>query len=227
MLISKKAAEILFRMFLSCAPLKECMLGMSGKPVPVKELFDKIKKAATSVDFSIFKRALEPLTFKKIQETALASGKKGIDVDLIVQIFGGSAHFEKILGQLRAEKKIPEDYFKKTLFAHMAVVVEILGKKDNLACGVYRNGDLEVRIENLVIFPGDSVNIGNKVLVHYALIVATGISREARIKTLIAQGRCREFSEACLYLKRRGGINYDGEFMDLCGITSAVVKKYE
>lgn len=221
MLINKKAAEILFRMVVSCAPfLKGC--GRSTAYLKEKELFQKIENSGSEIDLSIFKDVLEEVTFKKIQELALVYGKKIIDADLIIQLFGGSAHFEKIIGQL-GKGQVSEDFFQKTLFAHIAVVVKILEKRGNLASGVYRNGDLEVQVKNLIIFPGDSVNLGDIVVAHYALIVSTGISSDAKTKIMVAQGRNTDFKISCNYLNKQGGLDYI-EFLNLAEGTSDIIQ---
>lgn len=220
MLIDKKATEILFRMFLSCAPLKECMPGMSGKPE--KELFNKIKGATVNIDFSIFKRALEPQTFEKIQEFVRVSGKEIIDTNLIIQFFGGRLHLKKIIDQLKAEK-VNDDFFLKTVFAHIGIPLEVTVQNGKTAEGIYRNGKLEVPIKNLVIFPGDFVKLGDIVVAHYALIISTSISRDAKTKILFAQRKNFGFALACCYLQKQGGLDY-AEFLNLSEVTSDIIK---
>lgn len=220
MFIDKNAAEILFRMTVSCAPLKECAPGMPDRLE--KKLFSKIKSATGQVEFAVFKNVLEPVTFEKIQKFVRVCGKEIIDTDLIIQFFGGRLHLKKIIDQLKAEK-VNDDFFLKTVFAHIGVPLKITVQNGKTAEGIYRNGKLEVPIKNLVIFPGDFVNLGDIVVAHYALIISTSISRDAKTKILAAQGRNFGFTLACCYLRKQGGLNY-AEFLNLSEGTGDIIK---
>jgi len=211
MYIKKDTAEVLFKLIISCAYMKESVPGG----------FEKLKVMDKIVDFSIFESILEEVTYRKIEKFAQDSGKEIIDNDLLAEFFGGEPHFQKIIGQLSVER-VSEDFFHKTVFAHMEVVAEIT-QTDGTIEAIYKNGELFVKIKNLVLFPGDVVLVGDKVLVHYAVILSKEISIETEKKIMKEQSARAEFVEACRYLANLGGIDY-AEFLDLCEGTRAMIQ---
>lgn len=217
MLITKNAALVFSRIVVSCLPLKDELFGKEQQGL-IKDL-----KSEDKIDLKEFAKVflLEKETYQDIVKFAKSLGKNLVDRDMVLEFFGGRPHLQKIVRQIRNQihgKKLAQQF----LFAHILIPVEIVSAGEKLS-GIYRNGNSEFSVKNLVPFPEDAaMSVGQKVLVHYAAVITTEFDRATEEKILKDQANQEEFISACEHL---GEIDYS-KFMNLCEGTQTVVKNW-
>lgn len=207
----------LARIFVSCRPI------MSGTLTANQLCLIEKAKSERDVVFSDFVKRLpipDP-TYQQILSFAESNGQGFVDAKIVWRFFGGEPHFKKILGQIE-EYGLKKDFAMKIFFAHILIPIEVLRVEGGLFDGIYRNGDVEVRIKNLVpALPASDVLIGGKALVHYASMISVDFSKEIKEDLLRAQANNTEFVKACKYVKE---IDYN-DFWGLCEWTKNTVRE--
>ncbi len=217
MKITGEAIRDLAIMALSCKPIMGETL--TGNQRYIIETTKSGKGAMTEEEF-LGGMPLPSKTYSKIFDYAREIDVAEVDEEIIWKFFGSDPHVEKIRNQVR-ENNLPQRFGKMILFAHILIPITITGDKDGLFSGVYGNAGVEVKLESLIPVTAMSIKEGDRVLVHYASIIANRFGSEIENYLLETQARNNDFMEACKVTKR---IDYS-RFWDLCKWTQNNVKE--
>lgn len=199
--ITKNGLKSLSKIFVSCRPLM-------GEIITPNQLYliNEAKKDK-NVYFSDFVKSLpvaDP-TYAQILRFSKKAGGQSIDEETVWQFFGGNPHFRKIIKQIK-ELKLKDDFAKRIFFSHILIVAKIIKTKGGID-GVYKNGDIIVRVKNLVSALGSAkISRNQEVLIHYASIVSNKVNSKVKSELLKVQAEKKEFVDACRYVKE---IDYD------------------
>ena len=198
MIITHKGLEVLSMVNSSCRVFGE-------KKIKNLEYLIGCAKSGKDFDFKEFEKNLPEQSFMYagIKVFAMLRSLESVDEEVIWKFFGGADHVQYTLDQIRAlnlrEKK--DNFANRFLFVHILTPVTITSAAGKIS-GVYKNEDIEVGLDNLVSHPclPKAVTSGDKVLVHYAVIVGVG-SPEIEQWLLKEQIRNKDFTEATKKVK--------------------------
>lgn len=141
--------------------------------------------------------------------------KNSIDQEVMLKFLGGQWHIQYVNEQVDIvdmKKRFGEEFIGRFIFSHILIVAEIT----QIAGGIfakYSNGDISVEIRNLVKHPFvfSELVVGQRVLLHQALILGINPSHEIENKLFSEQAASEEFMKNAMLLKV---IDY-AEFWDM------------
>ena len=195
--ITYDAIELFYKMFFSCY--------MTGKKSSEsnRKIIEKNMVRKSEMNFEEFCKNLQEWEERKeaIISVAKINGKDVIDRDVIARYFGGATHTEVILGDLAKEKITPDGkFYRYTIVNHMLmpVIVEKIAENENLIVGLYKNGNVQLRVMNIIFAESDRVKIeiGKTILCHYPMVIDHSPTKEIISMLLKLQKEDAEFMRA-------------------------------
>ncbi|EKE11970.1 MAG: hypothetical protein ACD_14C00054G0005 [uncultured bacterium] len=204
--------DALARVVLSCYPVHQ-ELNIQA--------MQYLKKAVTRIIEFDCETLMEKLPALKVSILEFAKEKKyrEISKDVIVEFFAGGMHYEKILLDFEEYKLhiAPGSLFSlMTMFAHLAVPVELMGYEVDGYVGRYKKGQFDFPVQGLVATNKDKMSLKDisfenpkTVLVHFAMIIDINPSTEKLAQIRAMQESAEMFFRGCVLLQSRGGANYN------------------
>lgn len=141
----------------------------------------------------------------------------------MLKFLGGQWHIQYVKDQMEianSNSKFDQDFINKFFFSHILLVAEMTSVDDCLKA-VYKNKQVLVEIKNLVTHPflKKQLAVGQKVLLHQALILEADPDTEIEKLLFFEQSRSEDFLKTAGQLQL---IDYS-EFWDLQAWTREVV----
>ena len=137
------------------------------------------------------------LMYQSIKSFAKYLKRDRIDHLLMLKFLGGQWHIQYVKDQIDVvdmKKVFGDDFTNNFLFSHILIVAEIVEIKKHISAR-YLKGGVNVEIRNLVKHPFivDELKIGQKVLIHQALILEIEPNDETKRILDAEQSSSKEF----------------------------------
>lgn len=179
------------------------------------EYLKKVVDGEIALDCEVLLEKI-PVLKNSILEFAKKNGYPEISDDVVVKFFAGSVHYEKILLDFEEYKLhiAPGSvYSLRTMFAHLAVPVELVASKEDGFVGKYFKGQFDFLVKGLVATNDDKLfldrNLPRMVLIHFATIVDVNPSAELLGEIIKLQESAEMFFRACKFLQLHHGVDYN------------------
>ncbi len=195
--ITANALNFFYKMFLSCY-----MTGRDSSEFNRKKI-EEILESGAGMSFPVFCSELKDWETRgrAIGDVAQALEKKVVDVEVLLNYFGGPSHTSVVAEELR-ESNFTEDntFFRYAIFAHMLIPLKITGisLKKPLIKGVYENNGISVEVKHLVFLEKERKKIlkGGIVLCHFPMVIDSAPSPEMIEILLSLQRKDTKFKRA-------------------------------
>lgn len=161
-----------------------------------------------------------PALENSISQLGKKLGYGEISQQAVAEFFAGKDHYEKILSDFEQNKLhiIPNSiYSLRTIFAHLAMPIRIIGQERDGFVGRYENGKFNFLIKGLVASEKDgkgireSLSLGSEVVVlsHFATVIVVEPERGLVAEINEMHRHLKVLQIACEYLQSHGGVDYN------------------
>ena len=220
--IEQEAKRLIILMIISCKGFDEWkdadskdlkILMEEDREVNVNELMTKLG-GKSSLGFRLSRFAEE-------------NKQEVIDTNLVIKFFGGAEHIAhaNLESMILKQKGEEDENVDKFIIGHIELPLEEIAKNGDTYEGVYRNGQVKIKIKGLIRGTEDEIDVrkNKKVICHFSLITDVNPKEEIVEWLKREQAVHKGFMDVA---KRVLEVDY-AKFWNLSNITREIVKELQ